>query len=230
MFRLIIFDWDGTLANSGSAVVMSFQKVFKDIGCPVSDHFIERRMGIGTKHTLEEALTSNHIPFTEEFLEQLAKQKIMVQLNLTKIVTLFEGATTLLAALKGRVELALASMGNREVVHKLLVENRLMHYFDFVITASEVQKPKPHPEIFVKCSDALNCSSEECVVLEDSLFGVKAAKEAKMKCIAVLTGAYFKQELETEHPDLIVKSVEEMEEILNFVFPWRNKSLNPKLT
>ena len=77
MFRLVIFDWDGTLANSRSAVVMSFQSVFRSIGCFVSDQFIERRMGIGTILTFKEALILNNIAFTPEMLEHLEKQKLI---------------------------------------------------------------------------------------------------------------------------------------------------------
>lgn len=226
MIQAIIFDWDGTLADTKSAVITSFQQVLREIDCDVSDRFIERRMGIGTSLTLVDALTANNIQFTEALIERLAKKKVTVQLQLAGKVKLFNGTYALLDTLKGRVHLALASMGNRKVIDKLLVEKGVKRYFDFVITASEVRKPKPHPEIFVKCADALNCSPKECVVIEDSLFGVKAAKEAKMKCVAVLTGAYTEQELETEHPNLIVKSVEEIGKILNFVFPYPNKTSN----
>jgi phosphoglycolate phosphatase-like HAD superfamily hydrolase len=55
------------------------------------------------------------------------------------------------------------------------------------------------------------------VVVEDSIFGVKAAKAAKMGCIAVLTGVYSRDELEKANPDLIVNSLKEREEILNLI-------------
>jgi beta-phosphoglucomutase-like phosphatase (HAD superfamily) len=56
------------------------------------------------------------------------------------------------------------------------------------------------------------------VVVEDSVFGVEAAKTAKMKCIAVLTGVHSKEMLEKAGPDLIVDSLTEKKEITNFVF------------
>ena len=55
------------------------------------------------------------------------------------------------------------------------------------------------------------------MVVEDSVFGVKAAKAAKMACVAVLTGVYSREELKKANPDLIVNSLKERDEILNFI-------------
>jgi beta-phosphoglucomutase-like phosphatase (HAD superfamily) len=63
----------------------------------------------------------------------------------------------------------------------------------------------------------LQISPEECVVVEDSIFGVQAAKAAGMGCIAVLTGVYSREELEGAKPALIVSSLVENEEILGFI-------------
>jgi beta-phosphoglucomutase-like phosphatase (HAD superfamily) len=82
----------------------------------------------------------------------------------------------------------------------------------------EVHSYKPNPEIFLKSALKLVCRAERCVVVEDSIFGVEAAKAAKMACIAVLTGVYGRKELEKANPDLIVSSMKERNEILKFIF------------
>ena len=79
-----------------------------------------------------------------------------------------------------------------------------------------VSHSKPDPEIFLKTAEQLKAKPQACVVLEDSLFGVKAAKSANMGCIAVTTGVYSEQELEKEEPDLIVKTLKDPQ-ILNFI-------------
>lgn len=50
-----------------------------------------------------------------------------------------------------------------------------------MLSAGEISNPKPSPDIFIKCAKKLDIDSSECVVIEDSLAGIKAAKEAKMK-------------------------------------------------
>ena len=217
MFEGVIFDWDGTLADTKFAVVTSFQTVLRENGSKVSDKFVERLIGIGTKNTFRKVLEASDIAFTDEEIEELVKKKIEVQMNLVGSVKLFEGAVDLLSSLYSRIKLALASMSNRKVIDKLLNEKGIRGYFDVVITADEVLRPKPNPEVFLECALKLRCRPEKCVVAEDSIFGVKAAKRAEMKCIAIPTGAYSKEELAEENPDLIVGSLKEDIKILNFI-------------
>ena len=218
MFKAVIFDWDGTLADTKKAVVESFKKVLGEVGCTVSDEFIERRIGTGTSKTLEDVLRYCKITFDDEMLEKLVRKKVRLQTELFEIVNLFEGATELLDALHGRIRIALATMSSRKVIDKLLLEKGIEKYFDVVVTADEVHKPKPDPEIFLVSAIKLNVDPEDCLTVEDSIFGVKAAKAARMKCIAIPSGAYTKEELKNENPDLLVNSIIEKEKILDFIF------------
>ncbi|MGD9131345.1 MAG: HAD family phosphatase [Candidatus Bathyarchaeota archaeon] len=218
MIKAVIFDWDGTLADTKEAVVQSFQKVLGEAGCRVSDTFIERRMGIGTKKTIIEAFRERHMRLDVSTLEKLANEKIRIQAELTQIVRLFDGVAELLEALQGKTKIALATMSNRKVVDKLLPAKKIERYFDVVVTADEIDKPKPNPEVFLVSAAKLEVKPEDCVVVEDSVFGVRAAKAAGMKCIAVSSGAYSREELEEENPDLMIDSLVEKERVSSFVF------------
>ena len=225
MFKAVIFDWDGTLADTKKVVVESFQRVLTQIGCIVTDEFLERRIGTGTRKMLEDSLNKCNITFNNKMLEGLAEKKITLQTELSASVTLFEGATSLLDALYGRVKIALATMSSRPVIDKLLSEKKIKKYFKTIVTATEISKPKPHPEIFLLAAAKLNIPPQHCVVIEDSIFGVKASKKAKMKCIAIPSGAYTKKELQKEKPDLLIDSLTQTDKILNFIL--REKP-NPK--
>jgi len=133
-------------------------------------------------------------------------------------VKLFDGSLDLLEHLQGKVKLGLASMNDRKVINNLLKMTNMQRFFAVTLTAGDISNPKPNPEIFLKCAHKLRSSPERCVVVEDSIFGVKAAKTAKMDCIAVLTGVYSREELKKAKPDLIVDSLKEKSEILNFIF------------
>jgi len=218
MIKAVIFDWDGTLADTKKAVVQSFQKVLGEAGCVVSDKFIERRMGIGTKKTIIEAFRKCHIRLDVSTLEKLAKEKIRIQVELTEIVSLFDGVTEFLEALQGKTKIALATMSGRKVIDKLLPEKRIKTYFDVVVSADEIVKPKPNPEVFLVSAKKLGVDPKDCVVVEDSVFGVRAAKAAEMQCIAVPSGAYSIEELQQENPDLMINSLTEKERILDFIF------------
>lgn len=217
MFEAVIFDWDGTLADTTRFVVNSFQVVLKEVGCNVKDEFLERLIGIGARNMFKEALKAANIPFDEHTVDELSRKKIAIQLEHAGDVDLFEGAVNLLDSLRKKVKIALATMSNRRVIDKILREKGIAKYFDIVITADEVSKPKPNPEIFLKSAAELKCSPGRCVVFEDSIFGVRAAKRAAMKCIAIPSGSYSKEELEQEKPDLTVNSILEKERVLDFI-------------
>jgi HAD superfamily hydrolase (TIGR01509 family) len=217
MAKAVIFDWDGTIADTKKAVIQSFQKVLTEAGCKVTDEFILRLMGIGTKKTIIKAFKECNKRLNVSKLEKLAEEKVNIQSELTDIVRFIDGAIELLEALFGKTKIALATMSSRRVVEKILSEKKIKKYFDVVVTADEVNKPKPNPEIFLLSATKLGVDQKDCVVIEDSIFGVRAAKKAKMKCVAVPSGVYNKEELEQEHPDFVVKSLVEKKVVLDFI-------------
>ncbi len=218
MAKGVIFDWDGTLADTRKAVVNSFQAVLTKSGCRVSNEFIVRRIGIGTKKTILDAFRECNMRLDVSKLEKLANEKVNIQAEISDSVYLFDGITELLEALQRKTKIALATMSGRKVIDKLLQAKRLKTYFDVVISADDVTYPKPNSEIFLMAAKKMDVPLKDCVVIEDSIFGLRAAKAANIKCIAVPSGAYTKNELEREQPDLIVSSLLEKERILAFVF------------
>ena len=217
MYDAVIFDWDGTLADTKDIVVTSFQTVLKQIGCNVADEFIERLIGKGSRNTFKEALKAKNIPFDGRLIDKLVKRKIDVAVSLADRVKLLDGASELLESLNGRVKIALASMNDRKIIEKMLGVAPIKRCFEVIITGEEVDTPKPDPEIFLKCASELASEPRRCVVLEDSVFGVEAAKAAKMGCIAVSTGAYSERELDKAGADMTVGSLTEKERILRFI-------------
>jgi beta-phosphoglucomutase len=216
--RAVLFDWDGTLADTRKVVVATFQQVVQDIGITVSSEFIERRIGTGAERTFKEILQNAGKPFDQAFIEEFLSRKIETEISMSQNVKLFPGALELLETLHGKVRIALASMNNRPVIEQLLNSMQIKGFFEVVVTVEDVTRFKPDPEIFSKCATKLRYKPEDCVVVEDSIFGVQAARAAGMACIAVLTGVYSRAELETASPGLIVESLTEKEKILEFIF------------
>ena len=217
MLEAVIFDWDGTLADTRRMVAASFQKTLSEVNCTISNEFIERRIGTGAAETFREIQRTSGISFDEALIRRLVEKKIKNQIDLSSRVKLFEGAAELFSTLHGKVKLALASMNNRDVIDYILKRIDAQRFFDAVLTADQVRNPKPDPEIFLKTALKLECRPEKCAVVEDSIFGVKAAKVARMACIVVLTGVYSLEELKKANADLIVNSLSEKDAILSFL-------------
>ncbi len=209
MFEAAIFDWDGTLGDTRRVIVASFQKALAEINCKASDEYIARRIGIGSADTFRDILKSAQKPFDEKTIQQLVERKSEREIELADNVKLLPGARDLLDAVHGKIKMALASMNNRSVISCLLAAKGLEKYFDVVLTAESISHSKPDPEIFLKAASLLRVNPESCVVVEDSIFGVRAAKSANMGCVAVLTGVYTRAELEQEKPDLLVRTLKD---------------------
>ncbi len=218
MFESVIFDWDGTLANTRDAILASFHEALREVvRLDVADEFIERRIGVGAAWTFKEILEAQGMPVEEEVIRHLVAVKVRVALEKVDEVTLFQGARELLKSLSGKVRMGLASMNNRQVIDRLLKVLNVDEFFNVVITVDEVSKSKPDPEIFLKTAQKLGSSPRNCVVVEDSIFGVMAAKAGNMSCVAVAQGAYARDELAKANPNLIVESLLEKDAILKFI-------------
>jgi HAD superfamily hydrolase (TIGR01509 family) len=218
MFDAVIFDWDGTLADTRKVVLTSFRKALEGIvNIEVADEFIESRIGIGAAGTFREILQAKGIIFDDALIKRLVEIKIQAEIERTNQVRLFTGAEELLKSLNGKVKMALASMNNREVINHMINKLKVKSFFSVVLTSDEVARSKPNPEIFLKSALKLETPPDKCAVVEDSIFGVKAAKAGNMGCIAVLTGYYTRQELETAKPDLIVNSLKKKSVILKYL-------------
>jgi beta-phosphoglucomutase len=216
MFKAAIFDWDGTLADTRHSIVVSFHRALQENGLDVSTEYIERRIGIGAADTFREILQSQRGQKNESLVNRLVERKSEIQIELASEVQLFSGSEHLLAALQDKVKVALASMNNRDVIGYLLKKMAVEDCFQVILTGDRISRSKPDPEIFLKVASELDVKPEFCVVFEDSIFGVQAAKSACMSCVAVSTGIYNEHELQQFKPDLIVKNLKDRR-ILPFV-------------
>lgn len=197
--------------------MLSFQKILRGIGCRVNDDYLEKQIGIGARNMLKDALTTSKISFNDRDIDKLMEDYKNHRITLANQVKLFDGARDLLDSLHTKVKIGLATMSNRKIINIYLRKTGIQDYFDFIITADEVQLPKPDPQIFLNCAMSMESQPERCVVLEDSIFGVIAARKANMKCIAIPSGAYSIERLKKEKPDLIVFSINDKEKIMNFI-------------
>ena len=218
MFDAVIFDWDGTLADSWEAILASFHSALREVlGIDVEDEFIKRRIGVGAAWTFREILRARGLPADDQVIRSLVSVKVRVAIQEAGKVKLFPGALELLESLNGKVKMGLASMNNRAVIDTLLDSLGVSQFFTAVVTVDEVTVSKPDPQIFLKTAQKLATIPEKCVVLEDSIFGVKAAKAGNLACIAVIQGAYSREELADAKPDIIVNSLREKDGILRYI-------------
>jgi HAD superfamily hydrolase (TIGR01509 family) len=222
MLRAVIFDFNGIIVDDEPIHFQLFQKVLREEGIILSEEaYYARYLGFDDKGAFSAAYRENNRTLGDKQLGALIERKAAYyQDAIRNHVAIFPGVKKLIAALSGNLPLAVASGALRQEIETILSTADLFGCFRAVIASEDVEKGKPEPEIFLKALAQLNAdaansdpiSAAQCVVIEDSKEGIKGARRAGMRCLAVSNS--HPAELLSE-ADAIVKSLEDVD--LNFL-------------
>ncbi|MEM7813882.1 MAG: HAD family phosphatase [Candidatus Aenigmatarchaeota archaeon] len=202
----VIFDVDGVVVDSEPYHMRSIRIILRPFGVRYSNReYAKRFAGTGSRYIITTLVKEKGVRAN---IEKLVEERTTLYQRLIarhKLKT-FPGFKALLRALKRRkIPIALASGGHRiNVISSLKAAGLRPSDFPVKITVEDVPQRKPHPRIFLAAARALRAKPRDCVVIEDSIVGVQAAKRAGMRCIALLTTAA-KKDLKSAGADLIVK-------------------------
>jgi beta-phosphoglucomutase family hydrolase len=183
-FKAVIFDMDGTLINSIPADFLAWQQLFSNYEKSLSLEEYIPLLGIKSAEVAEKFLPLKD----ENELKHALANKLVYFENIIEehgIEAIPYARDFILQLKQYDLKLALAT-SSRKAKMKLVMERvGLFGFFDVVITAEDVKKGKPEPDIFLTTAQKLSVLPNECVVFEDAINGVAAAKNANMKCVAL---------------------------------------------
>ncbi|XP_070024129.1 protein SUPPRESSOR OF QUENCHING 1, chloroplastic-like isoform X2 [Nicotiana tabacum] len=215
----VLFDMDGVLCNSEEPSRRAAVDVFAEMGVQVTvDDFVPF-MGMGEAYFLGGVASAKSV----EGFDPNAAKKRFFEIYLSKYAKPnsgigFPGAYELVSQCKSSgLKVAVASSADRIKVDANLAAAGLpITMFDAIVSADAFENLKPAPDIFLAASRILDVPTSECIVIEDALAGVQAAKAAKMRCIAVTT-TLSEDTLKAAEPTLIRKEISNIsiEDILN---------------
>ena len=182
-FTAVIFDLDGTLIDS--------MGIWQEIDIK----FLNKR-GIPVPNNLFDDLKSNNInALAEHFKEKFALKETIEEIVNEWIIEakhayehtikLKPGAVELLNYIKTKgKKLAIGTSNERTLTQATLKKHQIYDYFETIVCGCDCERGKPEPDIFLKIAENLKIPPHECLVMEDSLLGVKAAKNAGMTVYA----------------------------------------------
>lgn len=186
----LIFDLDGTLTLSQQYHAQAFGAVFKKHGITYTAKDDLRYAGRGSHCIFPEFFAEHGIILTKEQTEEYTNEKKTIYNKIIHEAKIHpvEGAKEFLNKMKKReMKMVVASGNTLEGIETILEKTHLREFFDDIITNSDVKKSKPFPDIFLKAAEKMALKKHECIVFEDAVNGVKAAKAAGMKCICFNT-------------------------------------------
>lgn len=196
MTTAVIFDMDGVIADSEYFNVKAKHVILQKAGIEVDWHYHDKFLGTTHEYMWTE-MKKEFSALTEE-VSYYIKQWVETRKELIKEEGLkpMPGVTTLIKELKEKgFCLAVASSSLKEDIMDNMNTFGITECFDAFVSGSECKNGKPDPEIFLKVAEAIGKKSEECVVVEDSTAGVRAAKAARMRCIGYAPEDAIKQDL-----------------------------------
>lgn len=181
--KVVIFDFDGTLADSLWAWNKVDEIYFGKRGIDYCDDVINF-----SGMSLTEAATYVKNKYkVEESIEEIKKEweEIGKNLYINEVKPKAFAKECVLFAKEKGCKVAIGSSNGQNSIRSFLVSNDMLDDINYIITSCEVGKGKPNPDIFLNISDYFGVLPGDCVVFEDTIEGVSAAKNAGMKAIAV---------------------------------------------
>lgn len=198
----VIFDMDGTLLDNNGYHLKAWQSFFKEYGKTLSEkEYKEKISGISSAATIRNffgsEVTDDEVTAYRNKKEEIYRQLIAPYI---KPVT---GLIPFLQTLqKQNIPLAIATSATIKNIDFTMKKLNLQPYFPYIIDSSMVNKGKPDPDIYLAAAKKLHIPPERCVAFEDSVNGVRSAKAAGMKVIAINT-SHQKEKL--SNADLILE-------------------------
>lgn len=203
--KAIIFDLDGTILDNEAAYGAAFKAVLESLGAKVQANH-PHQAGIGVQENWPILLSKYHLK-TDQTLKTLTQATQNQYLKHASQIRLAAGVLELISRLKAEGwQIALATSNAWWLVEKELEQFNLEDKFDTVTTIEEVANNKPAPDLFLETAKKLDTDPQNCVVVEDSVAGIKAAKTAGMKSIAITSSYHSQADFQTASADLVVPS------------------------
>ncbi len=207
-YEAVIFDLDGVLVDSEPLYLEVYKNFVIDTGYAMDDIEIRRLVGMNNyqDYVLVNEWTDNHFIDYDTYQKELKKHfKAWGPIDYYDVVN--EGLLQLLENLKKRqIKIGLASASSRNTIDRVLKQIEVYDYFDYYLSGHEIERSKPHPDIYLEVAKQLEVSPEKCLVIEDSENGIKSGKAAGMFVIAKREDRFgFSQ----EEADLIINELTE---------------------
>ena len=209
MIQTVIFDMDGVIVDTEPVHSYAYFQHFAELNIDVSKDMFTSFMGNSTRNTFQKL--KELFPIDSEVEELIQRKRTLFNdaFDSKEDLYLIEGVEQLIQDLhRNGIQLILASSAAKVTIERVFNRFNLHQYFTHIVSGEDFPDSKPHPAIFEYAASLSVAPKENCIVIEDSTNGIKAAKAAGIFCVGYNSENSKLQELSLA--DVIVEHLYEL--------------------
>lgn len=185
--KACIFDLDGVIVDTVEAHYFAWKAMADELNIPFTEEDNEHLKGVSRFESMQMILALGDIQKTDAEIKEYTTKKNGIYVDIISKMTpndILPGVLNFIDLLKSNnIRIAIGSSSKNTPT--ILKAVGLDKTFEVIVDGNSITQSKPHPEVFLKGAEGLQLAPEDCIVIEDAISGVKAAKNSGMKCIGV---------------------------------------------